>query len=653
MASVAEMFSIAIQHHQAGRLRDAERVYRELIERDPGNANAHNNLGLALAMQGRMEDAAASLRSALNLDAHHAEAHCNLGNVLNREGRLNEAVEHYRRAIELRPGYAQAHCNLGTVFQAQGSLADAAACFGRALELNPRFAEAVNNLGSVLQELNRFDEAVALHRQALEINPRYASAAFNLGTAFMSQKRPGEAAAWFRSAIALDAQNADAYGNLALALQEQSRLEEANECYRRALELRPSHTNTLLNMGVGLKAIGRFEDAAACYRRVLELNANHAGGLWNMATLTMLQGDLANGWPGYESRWKTGDLPVRDFAKPRWSGEGVERKTVLVWAEQGLGDTLQFVRYLRMVKERGARVVFECPGALVRLLGVAAESGDPRQALGIDQVVREGQDLPEFDFQVPLLSLPGIFGTRLETIPAEVPYLFADEELVVEWNAKLAAMPCFAVHRPSQGDGARATHSEAVGTAHPTKRFLVGINWQGRQELAFAKRRDIPVEMFERLAGVPGVRMVSIQKSEIGDQRSEFGGQESGNRGAQYGSRNAEFGVRSGDRAEPAIIDLGEIDKVNGAFMDTAAIMMNLDLVITSDTSVAHLAGALGVPVWVALSFVPDWRWMLDRSDSPWYPTMRLFRQKRLGDWQGVFEEIEAALRERVEKDKG
>jgi hypothetical protein len=328
------------------------------------------------------------------------------------------------------------------------------------------------------------------------------------------------------------------------------------------------------------------------------LKPDYADAHWNLSLLVLRFGDFEQGWVEHEWRWKIDQTQPREFSKPRWDGEALEGQTILLHAEQGFGDTIQFVRYAALVKERnpGAGVVVQCQKRLVNLL---------RTCRGIDRLVLEGGELPAFDVHAPLLSLPGILKTTLETIPADVPYLFADEGLVAKWKAKLDAV----------------------------KGFRVGINWHGREGNVESRRRDVPLEFFEGLAQVPGVRLVSSQKGEAAT-RSEVGGQ-----GSELGETDA---------ARPTIVDVGEFDTDSGAFMDTSAIMMNLDLVITSDTSVAHLAGALGVPVWVALPFVPDWRWLLDRSDSPWYPTMRLFRQKRIGDWMGVFEEIRAALAERV-----
>jgi hypothetical protein len=315
----------------------------------------------------------------------------------------------------------------------------------------------------------------------------------------------------------------------------------------------------------------------------LELKPDYADAHLNRAVAWLLAGDWQRGWPEYQWRWRTKHLIPRRFPQPAWAGEPLTGKAILLHAEQGLGDTIQFVRYASLVKQHDATVIMECPKPLLALLEGCA---------GVDQLVGQGDDLPAFDVHAPLLSVPGILNTSLETIPARIPYLFARPLLLEQWRRTLIGL-----------DG-----------------FKIGITWQGSPKFRGDCFRSIPLRCFAPLARIPGVRLISLQKGAGAEQLAEVQGLFS----------VAELGSRLPD------------------FIDTAAVMKNLDLVITSDTGPAHLAGALGVPVWVALSFAPDWRWLLDRSDSPWYPTMRLFRQTELGHWPAVFEEIAGALRERL-----
>jgi ADP-heptose:LPS heptosyltransferase len=306
-----------------------------------------------------------------------------------------------------------------------------------------------------------------------------------------------------------------------------------------------------------------------------------------MSLPLLMAGDFERGWDEYEWRWKAGMAPPRGFQQPRWNGQNLFGKTILLWGEQGLGDTIQFIRYAEVVKRLGATVIVHCRQSLVRLL-----SSCP----GIDRLVGEEDTRPPFDYQIPLLSLPKVLKTNASSIPANVPYVFPDQELVEEWRARLVDI-----------DG-----------------FRIAINWRGEPGKPDSGQRALPLEVFAQLAQMEGVRLLRVQKEAGGDE------------------------LAAAQRL--GIVDLGNIDAVHGPFMDTAAILKNVDLTISSDTSVAHLAGAIGVPVWVGLPFVPDWRWLLDRSDSPWYPTMRLFRQKKLGDWSGVVEGIRIALCDMVQR---
>ena len=342
---------------------------------------------------------------------------------------------------------------------------------------------------------------------------------------------------------------------------------------------------------------GKWDDAAAHFERALSLKADYPVPHFNLALVWLTHGDFERGWTKYDWRWTQPGFIRREFSQRLWDGTHLGGKTILLHAEDGLGDTLHFIRYASLVRERGGNVIVECQSALVRLL-----QGVP----GISRLVAQGAPLPGFDVQAPLLSLPGIFHTVLETIPAKVPYLHADRNLVEHWRRELQK-------------------SDVKSTGLDTGRSLrVGIAWQGNPGFLHDRLRSIPLAHFAKLAKVPGLQLVSLQKGpgkeQLLEQKDEF-----------------------------SVLDLGNrVDEKYGGFMDTAAIMQNLDLVITSDTVIAHLAGALGVPVWVALALAPDWRWLLNREDSPWYPTMRLFRQRSQGDWDEVFERIAEQLRKRA-----
>ena len=372
---------------------------------------------------------------------------------------------------------------------------------------------------------------------------------------------------------------ADAHYNLGNALKEQGKLEEAVACYRRALELKPSFAEGHSNLGMAFLMLGNLDAAIACYRRALEWKPDYAEARFNQSVISLLKGDFQRGWAEYEWRWKTKQFRRCHFSQVLWEGQPLEGRTILLEAEQGLGDTIQFVRYAALVKQRGATVIVGCPPPLVPLVTSCA---------CLDRVVSAGEDLPPFDVHASLLSLPRIFHTTLRDIPATIPYLFADPALMRRWRQELQGL---------------------AG-------FKIGIAWQGNPKHQNDRNRSIPLSCFEPLARRSGVRLLSLQKGAGVEQLQDVA---------------ERFAITElGSRLED--------------FRDTAAVLKNLDLVITCDSALAHLAGALGVPVWVALPVVSDWRWLLDRNDSPWYPTMRLFRQDKRGDWQGVFQRMTVAL---------
>jgi len=419
--------------------------------------------------------------------------------------------------------------------------------YQEAIRRVPNFPEACNNLGVALHALKRSDEAIAVLRRALELRPDYAEAHNNLGN----------------------------------ALREQAQFDAAAACYERALRLNPDYAEAHHNLGNAMKSQGRMADAFACYDRALAIKPDLPQVHLSRALALLEIGDFERGWPEYEWRLKCPQYAIPQFRQPAWDGRPLEGRTILLYADHGLGDALQFIRYAPMVRDRVGRVVVVCRAPLARLVATCA---------GVDLVVVEGSPLPDCDVYAPLMSLPGIFGTDAASVPADVPYLFADPQLV----------------------GARAEE-----LALPDD-LCIGIAWQGNRGHSRDHVRSFPLDRFEPVARRPGVRLYSLQKDDGREQVADVAGR---------------FPV----------IDLGgRLDDL----MDTAAVMKNLDLVIVADTALAHLAGALGVPVWVALPFEPDWRWMSDRDDSPWYPTMRLFRQRRWGEWDDVFARIAAALDE-------
>jgi tetratricopeptide (TPR) repeat protein len=577
---------LALLYHDHGRPADAVPHYQAALRLRPHDADALCQLGSALSQLGRSDDALDCYRRAVEARPNHAEALTGLGVALAQRGQLIEGAALMRRAVEADSGFAKGHHNLGVAQAQQGQNEDAVASFRHALQLQPAYPEAHFNLGNTLGVLGRRDESVAAYREAVRQRPDYAEALCNLGLALTEAGQPGEASVLLRQATRLRPQYAEAHNNLGLALADLGRFEEAIGCYERALAINPRYAAAHSNLGSAAKGLCRPEEAVACYETALRYEPDSASSHWNLSLALLQAGAFGRGWEEYEWRWKRPGTPPRPYPRPWWDGGPLAGRTVLLWCEQGLGDAIQFARYAALVKARGGRVVLECPGPLLRLFPTLP---------GIDALVAEGASLPPYDCHAPLMSLPRLLGTTLAGVPAEVPYLTADASLVEAWGRRLK----------------------------PLKGFKVGIAWQGNPHHKWDRWRSVPLTLFAALAEVPRVRLVSVQHGPGSEQPAAL-------------------------RGRFPVTQLGKEFGSGGALADTAAVMASLDLVVSVDTATAHLAGALGVPVWVPLPTLVDWRWLLGRDDSPWYPTMRLFRQKALGDWEPVFERMAAELRKRA-----
>jgi tetratricopeptide (TPR) repeat protein len=512
--------------------------------------------------------------------------HLKQGIGFHRKGEFLRAEKVYREILADVAGQFDALYLLGVVLIQTGRLEDGIELIDRALAISPDYAEALYNRGAALQKLNRFDEALASYDRALAINPAYAEALSNHGIVLMELKRFDEALASYDRALAINPAYAEALSNRGIVLMELKRLDEALASYDRALAIRPEYAEALCGRGVVLVKLKRLDEARASYDRALAIRPEYAEALFARGSASLQLGDFENGWIGYENRWDMKEALERKLKAdcPVWKGESISGKRVIVYEEQGLGDTIQFSRYLRKLSDLQAQVTFLVHPDLHRLLRTL---GHAVQFVGTDPV---GES---FDYQCALLSLPLAFGTTLESVPAEIPYLRAEPVRVAKWRERLG----------EQG-------------------FKIGVAWQGSKAGKIDIGRSFALAEFLGVSRLPNVRLISLQKGE----------------GVEH-LRDLPEGM--------AVETLGDdYDGDEGAFLDAAAVMETLDLVISSDTSIAHLAGALGRPTWVALKHVPDWRWLLDGAESPWYPTMRLFRQRTMDDWTGVFSEIEYALRE-------
>jgi tetratricopeptide (TPR) repeat protein len=578
MAAAPDFFAKAQKHHQAQRFAEAERLYRQAVEADAGHVGAWHNLGLACMAQDKLKEAAEGFQRVLALTADHVDALTQLGIVYARQHRLPEAIAKFQRAIELKPDHAKAHNNLGVALTQLGRLDEGLNCYREAAKLQPDYAEAHFNLGIALADRKKNAEAIASYERALQARPDYPDVLYNLGLLLVQERRCGEGVVCLEQAVRLKPDNPEAHNNLSLALADLGRFDDAIASCDAALRLRPLDPKSHMNRGNALSSLGRIDEAVACYNFAIRLQPEYPNAHWNRSLALLAKGEYERGWAEYEWRWQRGETKTRNFPEPRWDGSSLEGKTILLWCEQGLGDTLHFVRYASLLKERGATVWQECPAKLMPLLSTCR---------GVDRVLPEGTPLPPgFDCQAPLMSLPHLCGTTLSNVPADTPYLSTDPAQVEHWRKKLSDSP----------------------------HFKIGVAWQGNPKHRFDQHRSFPLHWFRSLATLDGVELYSLQKGHGTEQL-----------------KTIRF----------PITDLGSrLDESGGAFQETAAVMRALDLVITCDTAMAHLAGALGVPVWMPLSIPADWRWLQDREDTPWYPTMRLFRQQQLGRWAPVFERM-------------
>ncbi len=497
------------------------------------------------------------------------------------------AVDHYRAVLARRGDIADILFRLGHALRRIARFDEAAVAFDRATQLKPDFVGAWTSLGLIYQLQEKNDPAIRVYRRAITLSPENAEIENQLGACLIQQGQVDAAIASFQHAVALRPEYVDALVNLGNALQDRDRIPESITALETAVRLAPKNHLALGNLGNAYLLMNRLDDSRSAYEQALALAPANDVLRLNLGLVQLRQGNFATGLVNYEARQRTFSIkPALAFGERRWDGKSsLAGRSLLVFDEQGQGDTLQFFRYVPSLVARGARVSLRVQGTLKRLLG-----SQP----GIHAVYTRDEPLPDFDCYCPFPSLPLLFGTRLDTIPARVPYLRVPAEKTAAW---------------------RSVFSRAPG-------LKVGLVWSGNPDHKADLKRSIPLEIFARLAPEQPAHFFSLQK--------------------QLRPADAEY-----LRRLPGLTDLS---KHLHDFENTAAVVSSLDLVITVDTSVAHLAGALGVRVWLLLPFSADWRWLTDRSDSPWYPNHRLFRQPAPGDWPSVIASVRAALAEFVQR---
>ncbi|NOX37510.1 MAG: tetratricopeptide repeat protein [Calditrichaeota bacterium] len=653
MASTSELLSTAIELHQMGMYDQASKVCQQILQQQANHVQALHLLGLLRYRQNQFAEALRLLQQAVQIQ-QNAGIYLTLGNVLNAMGQPEKAIICFRTACKLDPGTIEAWINLGILLFDLGKYresiealnfahqrrpeqplipfylgnnyynlkdyeralqyyqevlrldpqfptaefylqlgntyttlekpVEALKAYRKAAELKPDMASAYNNMGSTLVTLGKIEEALGCYHISLQIDPGHVETYFNLGNALRMQGKLEEAAANYRKAIQIKPNYYKAQYNLGKVLTDLGHLEEGLSHFLKTIEIQPDMLAARVNAAYVYQELLRVEDALECLEAGLTVDPNHIELRWNRALLLLLLGRYKEGWQDYELRWKRGKLKPRPFDQPTWDGRPLPDGRLLIYCEQGLGDCLQFIRYLPMVKERVGQVILECPRSLKRLLAGLPE---------IDTLVVAGDPLPPFDEQIALLSLPRVFQTTVDTIPNHVPYLSIPAEALENMRKHM-----------SPGND----------------RLKVGIVWRGNPRHLRDSERSCSLEYFQTLLDIPEIQWFSLQKGQAEEELTRH-------------------------FPDGEIINLSP--HLND-FADTAAAIALLDLVISVDTSVAHLAGALAKPVWILLPFSPDWRWLLHRKDSPWYPTARLFRQPARRDWTSVFQEVKAELLKQV-----
>ncbi|HXA99055.1 MAG TPA: tetratricopeptide repeat-containing glycosyltransferase family protein [Steroidobacteraceae bacterium] len=584
-------FDQGLALHQQGKLADAARIYSEVLQQQPNHFDALHLLGVIAAQTKKTELAVELITKAIRLNANVAAAHSNLGIALLQLKRPGDALTSYDKAIALKPDFAEAHYNRGIALRDLKRPGDALASYDTAIALKSDDAEAHYNRGNALRDLKRSEDALASYDKAIALRPDHADAFNNRGAALLDLKRPEEALASCDKAIGIEPRHADAHNNRGNALRELQRPEEALASHDMAIALKPDFAQAHYNRGIALTALRRSEDALASYDKAIALKPDYADAHWNQSLGFLLMGRFEQGWRQFEWR-KRLDAPLglRSYAQPLWLGtEDIAGKTLFIYWEQGLGDTIQFCRYAKLAQARGAKVVLSVQQPLVALL--------KELSLTI-RIIGPGEVPADFDYHCPLLSLPLALATTLSNIPAAIPYLKSNGEKSPVWKEQLGEK-----NKPRVGlvwsGGFRPKQTEA---------------WN------FNSRRDIPLAKLAVLKD-PNIAFYSLQKGEPAE---------------------SELAALMRDRWDgPDIIDF--TSRLHD-FSDTAALMENLDLIISVDTSTAHLAGALGKPVWILNRFDTCWRWLLQRADSPWYPTVKLYRQEKAGCWDDVVERIRIDL---------
>ncbi len=576
--------NMAVSLQARGDNEKAKAVCEKVLAQAPDNAKVYTVLAFCQQNLKQYTQALRNYQHSLMLDPQQIEVYNHMGFVLAQQKRYPEAIACYRRALDRDPEYADAHNNLGIALKASGETEQAITHYQQAIALEPRFAEAYCNLANAKNAIGQTDSAMENWQKAIDIDPHHAQAYNQLGVTYNDLGRTDLAIKHYHQAMALAPHQADSYNNLAIVLKNQGRIDEAIELYHTSITLEPNNPEAYYNLAGLYKEQGHCQQAIDHYKQAIRIDPSYAQAHWNLSLTYLLQGEFEKGWQRYQWRHQAldrGSLYPYTYDRPRWDGSDFTGKRLLIYTEQGLGDAIQFVRYLPLVKALGGTVLLETWQPLIRLF---------QSARGIDELIQVTPNPiseERFDIHTSIMDLPRLFETNIARVPHTVPYVIPDTSDTTHWQQQL------------QGSD-----------------YKIGIVWAGSPTHGNDHLRSCGLHHFSTIARLGGATLYSLQKGAAADQ------------------------IEAKTNSLP-ITPLGH--QFND-LMDTASAIEQLDLIISVDTALAHLAGALGKPVWTLLPAAPDWRWMLDRTDSPWYPSMRLFRQSQAGRWDTVFTDMTKAL---------
>jgi len=527
--NINKTIQLAYAYYQAGNLKQAESLYRNILEKESNNIQVLNYLG----------------------------------NVFQDQYKYDEAIDCYQKAIQLNPTFAGSYYHLGTVFDVMGQYDKAINYYKKAMQYDPNFVGSYNNLGNVYRELDRLDEAIPYFQKAIEVNPNFWGSYYNLGEVYQS--------------ISID--------------------NEAIKCYQKVMQLKPNHIATMNNLGNILLERKQINEALSYFQKAIHLQPNYGDPYFGRALTMLLMGNFEEGWKEYEWRWKTeGSKSLqRSFSQPVWDGSSLKGKTLFIYAEQGVGDEIMFASCFPDVINQAESCIIECDKRLVPLFSRSFLRTEIIERVGTDKSIQSV--LPFFDMVIAMGSLPLHLRTTLSSFPQKRSYLIPDPEKGDEWRNRFKAL----------GDGLK-----------------VGISWRGGKNTRFKKIRSIILEEWKEILLIKGMHFINLQYGECKEEIAE-----------------------AKEKLKVIIYDWEDADPLKD-LDNFAAKISDLDLVISVDNATVHMAGALGIPVWTLLSYSPNWRWMLNRDDSPWYPTMRLFRQPAPSDWKSAMKMVSEELQKLV-----